>query len=991
MFQKPPTSPVFSRLEKDILTWWKENRILEKSISNRDSKNSKTFYDGPITANGDPHIGHALTFSMKDLYPRFWTMKGFRVTRSLGWDCQGLPVEFEIEKSLGFKEKKDIENLGIEKFNQLCRELVTDRRGKIVELEELIGRLTNAEEEYATMDKNYIESIWWSLKELHTKGLLYEGFKVVPYSTRAGTTLSNAEVALGGYKNFVDPAITVMFGLKSDPTVMLLAWTTTPWTMPGNLGLAIGKDIAYVKVKGTDPTNTYILAKDALGNVFKGDPYTIIEEIKAEDLVGKEYNPPFDFYLGRENAHKIYYGDHVTADSGTGIVHLAPYGAEDNDIFQQVGIKSFDYLDEQGDFTNEIKPYAGLNYRVANEKIIEDLKRFNRLFRQENYEHEMPMCWRTNTPLIYKPITSWYLKMSSLRKELENNNSQVNWSPAHIKEGRFGNWLSEIKDWGISRSRYWGTPLPIWKSESGKTIIIGSFEELKKYSGIEIDDPHKPFVDDIIFTFENEEYKRIPDVLDVWYDSGAMPFARFHYPFENKEKFESKFPAEYIAEGVDQTRGWFYTLLAISTALFNKPPYKNVVVNGTILADDGSKLSKSKKNYVEPSILINQFGADTVRLNFFLSPIASGEDATVSPKSLKIFMQEITLPLWNIFSFFVTYAGIHKFEFDEKLVGNIRKNNDEHIWDHIPFDDIDDEIDAWILWQLQNTIETVNNSLDKFEIPKAGRSIKELIDNISKWYIRRSRNRFTDGDTDALATLYYVLIETIKLLAPFTPFISEYIYRELAGKYSENIPESVHLCDYPVADKKFLEEYPTTAPEMEVIRAICEMGHYLRTTKQLKVRQPLAKLYIWSENQVLPALQPWMESLIANELNVLEVSNSQNFEESDKLVVASLEGKNLKIGLDIEITPELRTQGLIREISRIIQSERKNKRFIQGEKVKIEYFTENSEINQLIANYSAEISQKIDASEFKKVEVALEDMTEIKFLDSVFKIKILKS
>mgnify|MGYP001282539458 CR=1 FL=1 len=990
MFNKPESKPNFFMLEQAILSWWKENQILEKSIDQRPEEQYKTFFDGPITANGEPHTGHMLTFAMKDIIPRYWTMKGFRVTRSLGWDCQGIPVEYEVEKKLGFKEKKDIVKYGIEAFNKLCRESVLEYKDKIEELEELMGRLTNKEEEYFTMDSKYIESIWWSLKELFDKGLLYEGFKVVPYSTRAGTTLSNAEVALGGYKNFVDPAITVEFTLKDDPTLMLLAWTTTPWTMPGNLGLAIGKDIEYIKVKGNDPVHTYIVAKDAVENVFKGDPYTIVGEIKAEELVGQEYNPPFDFYKGRENAHKIYYGDHVTADSGTGIVHLAPYGAEDNDIFQSVGIKSFDYLDDQGDFTQDVPPYAGQNYRVANERIIDDLNRMNRLFRKENYEHEMPMCWRTNTPLIYKPITSWYIAMSSLRSELVTNNEKINWTPSHVKQGRFGNWLAEIKDWGISRLRYWGTPLPIWKSESGKLKFIGSFEELERLSGIKLTDPHRPFVDEVTFILDGETYKRIPDVLDVWYDSGAMPFARFHYPFENKEKFEKKFPAQYIAESVDQTRGWFYSLLAVSTALFNKESFQNVVMSGFTLDDKGVKQSKSKKNYTDPKPTVEKYGADTIRFNFFATPISAGEDTTISESTLKIHAQEYMLPIWNIYSYLATYANIHGWIPTNNLVKNTRVNDNGIDWDHIPWTDLDNELDAWIVLRLEETIKTVTESLDSYQIPKATRTIKDLIEDTSKWYIRRSRDRFAEGDKMALEVLYYVFIETLKLLAPFAPFITEHLYKELVVQHIDEEKESVHLTDYPVADQKFLDQYTDLKSEMEFVRKICDLGQTLRSENGLKVRQPLALLEVINQNTNVPMVTEWMQEMIKSELNVKEVVDTPTFTESETALATEDTSIKVKISLETKLTDELMSEGIVRELTRHIQALRKNSGFEQGEKVNVTMQIDDQNLNEIISKNIAALSASVSAQNITLAQITAEDVKEVTVNDSIVKIKVEK-
>lgn len=972
MFKKPNPKQNFYELEAEILKFWKSNNILDKSIQQRPENKTKTFYDGPITANGSPHHGHMITFAMKDLYPRYWTMKGYRVDRSLGWDCQGIPVEYEVEKRLGFKEKKDIEAFGIAKFNELCRQSVLEFKDKIIELEEMMGRLTNSDEEYHTMDATFIESIWWSLKELYEKGLLYEGFKVVPYSTRAGTTLSNAEVALGGYKKIVDPAITVEFPLKEDPKTMLLAWTTTPWTMPGNLGLAVGKDIDYVKVILREPQDdkkgkTYIVAKDLVSSVFKDDPVEIVGELKGSELVGEEYIPPFDFYTGRPNVHKIYEGFHVTTESGTGIVHLAPYGAEDNEIFQQVGIESFDYLDDQGDFKAEIAPYSGMNYRDANPKIIEDLKAKDLLFRHEDYEHDMPMCWRTNTPLIYKPITSWYIKMSSLRSELVENNNKINWTPSHVKEGRFGNWLAEIKDWGISRSRYWGTPLPIWKSPSGKVKIIGGYEELEKLSGVRLNDPHRPFIDDVTFEFEGETYTRIKDVLDVWYDSGSMPFARFHYPFENQDKFKRKFPAQYIAESVDQTRGWFYSLHAIATSVFGGIAFENVVMSGFVLDDKGVKLSKSKGNYTEPTKLVHDFGADTIRANFFTTPIVLGEDTTVSPKTLKIKTQEFTLPLWNIYSFLSTYANIHSWTPKEELAYNSRKNFDDvHPWDHIPFGNIDDELNAWMIFRLQQTIKEVTDNLEIYQTSKAMKSIQNLIEDISKWFIRSSRERFADGELQSLEVLYYTFVETLKLLAPFMPFVTEHIYKEIVSEHLEGDLESIHLTDYPEADSKFLDAYASLENEMSFVRRICELGHELRVQNQLKVRQPLSELVIETLNDSIPTIPVWMQEMIKKELNVKEVNEKINLTESENLKLNADESLKLKVGLNTLIDDSLRAEGILREVARAIQSQRKKQGLNQGDKVQLRILVENS-VKTLIEANIEDLKSKVNADSIELV------------------------
>lgn len=901
MFNKPLFNVSFPELEKDILKFWKIENILQKSIDSRPEEKTKTFYDGPITANGEPHSGHMLTFALKDIMPRYWTMKGYRVTRSLGWDCQGIPVEYEIEKKLGFKQKKDIEEYGIDKFNQLCRESVSTHREGIIELEEKLGRLTNSDEEYATMDADYIESVWWSLSELYRKGLLYEGFKVVPYSTRAGTTLSNAEVALGGYKKQIDPAVTIKFELQGTPNTFVLAWTTTPWTLPTNFALAVGKDIDYIAVTIPNTEEYYIVARALVENIF-GNDYTIVSEYKGSDLIGKTYKPLFDFFEGKENAFMIYDGPHVTTDSGTGIVHLAPYGAEDNEIFQKVGILSVDVINDQGDFIDEIEPYAGMFYRKANKYIVEDLRQSGNLFKVEDYEHDLPMCWRTDTPLIYKPITSWYVAMSTLRDRLAENNETINWIPDHIKEGRFGNWLREIKDWGISRTRYWGTPLPVWKSDSGKVKVIGSFAELETLSGVKIDDPHRPFVDEITFVVDGEVYHRILDVIDVWYDSGSMPFARFHYPFENKELFESKFPAEYIAEGVDQTRGWFYSLLALSTALFDKPSYRNVIVNGLVLADDGQKLSKSKKNYTNPIELIDQFGADAVRLNFFSTPISAGEDTIISGKTVKIMTQEYILPLWNIYSFLVTYVNVTKWSPSPQLEKPKNPKNE------------------WLYTRLSYTIQEVNVSLDNYRIPQATREIKACMDDMSKWYIRTARNDFASGDREFLQSLYDNFVRLLHLLAPFAPFITEYLYQQLVVSQNPEAVESIHLSQYPEYEGEIDE---LVLNQVEQVKVILEQGFKLREVSAIKVRQPLQSLGVEGLE-----LADWMRDIIKTEINVKEVVSHTV---SDTMIKSG----SFTLSLDDVLTEELREEGLVRELIRNLQITRKNARLSKEQDIRL--------------------------------------------------------
>jgi len=960
MIDKPNSRPDFSELSSSLLQWWKQKDILNRSINQRPVEQTKAFYDGPITANGEPHHGHMLTFALKDLFPRYWAMQGYRVTRNIGWDCQGLPVEVEVENQLGFSHKQDIEEYGIAEFNKLCKESVMKHQDTIIQLEERMGRLTNEDYEYATMNRDYIESVWWSVKELYEKGLLYEGFRVMPYSTRAGTPLSNAEVALGGYEPVVDPAVTVEFPLVEDKTTVLLAWTTTPWTLPTNFALAVGKDISYVKVSLPNTEKQYVVAEELVDTVFEEYEFQIEDRFSGADLIGKEYEPLFSFFAQAENRFFVYEGHHVTTEGGTGIVHLAPYGAEDLEIFHSVGIEAVDVLDETGNFTERIEPYAGQFYREANDSIIADLKEENKLFNHEDFEHQMPICWRTKTPLIYKPIDAWYVAVTKIKDQILANNESVNWTPEHIKHGRFGNWLENAKDWNISRNRYWATPMPIWKGEnSGEIIVIGSYAELEEYGASAPEDPHRPSVDEITFEYQGETYRRIPDVLDVWYDSGAMPFARFHYPFENQDQFERTFPAEYIAEGLDQTRGWFYSLLVLGTALFGDAPYNNVMVNGLVLADDGSKLSKSKQNFTPPNEMLDTFGPDAVRLNFFATPISAGEDAIVSENTLKLYLQEYLLPLWNMFSFFVTYANVHDW------------HPDDYAFD--PYT-LENAMDRWIYTRLQEATRDVQMHMDEFHIPAAVRALKAFFDDLSKWYIRRSRERFAAGDGEGFKVLYTMLVTGVKLLAPFTPFISEHIYRELWVKQigdddeEQKDYESVHLMDYPRADENYIAEHEYLLERMELVREIAGIGHTLREEQELKVRQPLSTLYVSSPLN----LQTWMTDMLAAELNVKEV-REQKLPEHDSVVTAE-GGRGLRLGLETEITAELKEEGQIRDLTRNIQAARKKEKLSLEEEVEL-VLDCPEELQNVVSQHPGHLMYQVGARSFSFASLAGEEGT----------------
>jgi isoleucyl-tRNA synthetase len=955
--KKEEGMPNFPKTEEEILKFWRENNILRKSIDQRDISKSFTFYDGPITSNNKPHYGHALTMVIKDIVPRYKTMKGYHVDRSLGWDCQGIPVEYEVEKALGFEQKEDIEKFGIEKFNQLCRESVQKYQGEIATLTERMGRWVNKDEEYATMDSQYIESVWWSLKELYNKGLLYQGYKVVPYSTRAGTTLSNSEVALGGYKAIVDPAVTVKLKLK-DSDDYLLIWTTTPWTLPGNLLVAVGKDFEYeeVEYKG----EKYIVAEALAKNIFK-EEFKVLRKFLGSELIGKEYEPLYPYFEDRkaQGAFRVVHADHVTLGDGTGLVHQAPYGEEDFALMVGMGIEMFDYLDDQGNMKDEITQFKGMFYKKANKYVMEDLENRNLLFAHEDHEHQMPMCWRTDTPLIYKPIKSWYVKVSSIRDKMVSENNEINWVPEHIKDGRFGNWLADARDWALSRNRYWGTPLPAWVCDKcGNVEVLGSFEEVKEKSGVELKDPHKPFVDEVTYKCPKcgGTMQRVKDVIDVWYDSGSMPFARFHYPFENKEKFQGKYPAEFIAEGVDQTRGWFYTLHVLGVALFNQKAFKNVIVNGLALAPDGTKMSKSKRNYTEINTVLDQFGADSMRLYFLSSPIVHGEEVIFDPKYLKEIITSVMLPYWNSIKYFLSYSGETVFE--DKL-----PQNTENI------------MDKWILARLTETIKSVNENMDEYLLSPATKSIFDLIDDLSKWYIRRSRDRFVNNDKDALNTLYFVLLETTKLIAPFAPFMAESVYQTLTNG---SLKESVHLEDYPIAQEELLDE--TLISQMKNVRDICSLGLNIRDENRIKVRQPLSKAYIPIEDLL-------MQGIVKGELNVKEVIFAKDAPSGDNLKTQT--SGSIFTTLDTNITEDLRQEGLLNELQRGLQVARKENGCQVGQEIEIKYTSEDSNIEAIISSHLDELKKVVFIRSLEKSE-SLENPTKVKVGDSEVLIEILK-
>ncbi len=898
----------------------------------------KIYYDGPITANNTPHYGHAISWTLKDIVPRYWSMKNFYVSRNMGWDCQGLPVEIEVEKTLGFKDKEDIEKFGIEKFNQLCKESVFKYKDAIYHYETRLGRWFDDTDVYHTMDKNFIESMWWSFKELYSKDFIYEGFKVVPYSTRAGCSLSHQEVADGGYSELEDPYITIRFKLKDTENTYILAWTTTPWTMPGNLMLAIGKKIKYVKVEYNG--DFYILAEKRVEDIFKDKQYKLVGDVSTEEIVGKDYEQPYNYYESKrdEGCFKVVYADHATDEDGTGVVHLAPYGEEDFDVFMKMGIRIFDYLDDTAHFLDVIPEYKGLFYKAANKVILVDLEKNGVLFDTGTIVHRMPMCYRTKTPLIYRPIKSWYLAVTKIRDQMVKENQTVNWVPEHLKDGMSRMWISNARDWAISRNRYWGTPLPVWiNDKTNEMVVLGSFEEVEKLSGTKIDDPHRPFVDEVTWedTKNGGTFKRVTDVLDVWYDSGSVPFAKVHYPFENKENFELVYPADYIAEGLDQVRLWFYTMHVLGVALFDKVPYRNAVTSGMMLDKEGKKLAKSKKNFPPMEEVLDSFGADVLRLFVLTSPIVQGESARFHTDVLKDVKQEFFMPLWNSLRYFLTYANLANVKFDlEKPESN-------------------NELDKWILALLQKAINNATENLDKYWIMQASRELPQFVQDLSTWYIRRSRDRIKDDDVEALKTLYYVLVQFSRLVAPMTPMLAEQMYQILNVKDLTGL-DSVHHDFYPEV-VTLTKDQEKLIESMSFTRSIVSAALSIRVSKGLKVRQPLANLYVMPKDGVTIEFQ---EDLIKDEVNIKNVAVVSAPVENTE----SFEDKKFFIHLDIAMTEELETEGIARELIRKIQDLRKAQQLDVSAPITVTYEA-TEENKKAVAKFETEIKKKVLASE----------------------------
>ena len=866
MYKQVPTSLNFVDREKAVEKFWEDNNIFKKSMEHRKEGETYTFYDGPPTANGKPHIGHVETRTIKDMIPRYRTMKGYMVPRKAGWDTHGLPVELEVEKLLGLDGKEQIEEYGLAPFIDKCKESVWKYKGMWEDFSRTVGFWADMDNPYVTYDDNFIESEWWALKTIWDKGLLYKGFKIVPYCPRCGTPLSSHEVAQG-YKAVKERSAIVRFKVKGEDAYFL-AWTTTPWTLPSNVALCVNPEETYLKVKAADGYTYYIakaLADKVLGRLAEEgkDAYEVLETYVGKDLEYKEYEPLYKCAgdaakKQKKKAHFVTCDGYVTMTDGTGIVHIAPaFGEDDSRIGRNYELPFVQFVDGKGDLTAET-PYAGKFVKDADPLVLKDLDAEGKLFDAPKFEHDYPFCWRCDTPLIYYARESWFIKMTAVKDDLVRNNKTINWIPASIGEGRFGNWLENIQDWGVSRNRYWGTPLNIWECECGHQHSIGSREELYKMSGNEkakTVEFHRPYIDEITITCPEcgGQMKRVPEVIDCWFDSGAMPFAQHHYPFENKDLFEQQFPADFISEAVDQTRGWFYSLLAESTLLFNKAPYKNVIVMGHVQDENGQKMSKSKGNAVDPFNALETYGADAIRWYFYTSS-APWLPKRFSGKAVQEGQRKFMGTLWNTYAFFVLYANIDNFDASKYTLE----------YDKLPV------MDKWLLSKLNSTVAEVDSNLDQYRIPEAAKALQDFVDEMSNWYVRRSRERFwakgmEQDKINAYMTLYTALVTICKAAAPMIPFMTEDIYQNLVRSNDANAPESIHLCDFPVVNKDHIDK--KLEEDMEDVLDAVVMGRACRNEAAIKNRQPISRMYIKSDF----TLSEFYQEIIEDELNVKEV------------------------------------------------------------------------------------------------------------------------
>lgn len=904
--------------EKDWVQKWKADKTFEKSVENRSKDNSYVFYDGPPFISGNPHHGTLLSSIVKDAIPRYQTMKGKRVERVWGWDCHGLPAERFTEKKIGINSREEVLDYGLEKYIMACRNNMVQTSGEWEDVVDRIGRWVDFKGAYKTMDKDYMESVWWAFKELYDKGKIYEGEKVLMYCTLDATPLSKAEVTMdaGAYQDVTDPSVYVKFRLASEEreAVYLLAWTTTPWTLPANTAVAVNEKLAYVEVEQAG--EHLILAKELLDKVMQDEKhqpleYTIVREFKGKELVGKSYEPLLGVDRG-ENAHKVWAAPYVSHEDGTGIVHLAPaYGEEDFVLAREKGIPVVHTIDENGIFTES--DWAGKNVWEINKTIAKDLHEHGIVWKIDYIRHSYPHCHRCGTKLMYRAHPSWFMDIDGQREKMLEENGPINWFPPHVKNGRFAKTVESAPDWNLSRDRFWATAMPVWKSESGKVKVIGSYAELKELSGVELEDYHRPWIDDVTFEIDGETYTRIDKVMDCWFESGSMPFAQFHYPFENKQKFEENFPGDFIVEYVGQVRAWFYYVHAVNVGLFGTHAFKNVIVTGNVAGNDGRKMSKSYGNYTDPNELMDKFSADSLRFLLLSSPLLSGEDFALQDKEVGDVARKLSM-IWNMYDFFTLYAEADKWEWDGSLED--------------PLEDCNNPLDIWIISRLHQLVAEVEKHMDGYNLPDAMSPILPFIDDASNWFVRRSRRRFwkSEDDSDkamAYRTLHYVLVRLAYVLAPFTPFLAEELYHNLTGD-----KESIHLKDWLSAG----HVDTLVMNDMEMVRGYVNEGLSLRARAGLKVRQPLASVTVPSLGEHVDFV-----SILQDELNVKAVKTGD--------VVA----------LDEALTPELKREGLMREVVRYVQAARKNAGLNVDDRIVLSFTTDIEELQQAITEHDSTI------------------------------------
>ena len=1005
MYKKVSTNLDSVEREKEVIEFWKKNDIFKKSLKIREGHPTFMFYDGPPTANGKPHIGHIETRVFKDVIPRFWTMKGYEVPRKAGWDTHGLPVELEVEKMLGINGKPQIENYGVEPFIQKCKESVWKYKHEWEQMSDRVGFWADMDDPYVTYHDDYIESEWWALKEIHKKGLLYKGHKIVPYCPRCGTSLSSHEVAQG-YKDVRETSCIARFKVKNEENTYILAWTTTPWTLPSNVALCVNPKETYVKIKAEDGKK-YILAEALVPSVIKGE-YEIITKYIGDELYGTEYEPLYNFAKPEKKAWYVIADNYVTLTDGTGVVHIAPaFGEDDSRVGKDNDLPFIQLVDEQGNFSKETGKWAGTFVKDADKLVLKDLEDRGLLFAALPYEHSYPFCWRCDTPLLYYAIDTWFIKMSALRDRLVANNNTVNWMPENIKDGRFGNFLENVIDWGLSRSRYWGTPLPVWECECGHYDVIGSREELKERcenvpDNIEL---HKPYLDPLTMKCEKcgKEMHRVPYVIDCWFDSGSMPFAQYHYPFENKELFHKHFPAQFISEAIDQTRGWFYTLMAISTLLFDKSPFENCLVLGHVQDKDGQKMSKHKGNVVDPWQVLDNQGADAVRW-YFCASSSPWLPTRFYPEGISEYQRKFIGTFWNTYAFYVLYADIDDFNpMDYKL----------------EYDKLS-QMDKWALSKLNTLVKTVDELMTDYKVTESARAIQDFTDELSNWYVRRSRDRFwangmEQDKINAYMTLYTCLVTLAKVCAPFVPFMTEEIYQNLVTNLDKTAPESIHLCDFPVANEDYIDE--KLEENMETVLEIVTLGRACRNVSGMKNRQVLSKAYVESKKKldenyyyiikeelnvkelefvddassfvsynvkpnlktvgpkfgaILPKINQmlrmgdgtaYVRELKENGKVVLEIGEAKvELLEEDLLIETtksekyiSMQEDDMIVVLNIELTPELIEEGFVRELISKIQNLRKESGFEVQNHIEI-YYSGNDKLAEIIEKNKNEIA-----------------------------------